>query len=203
MDDALRLTRHLSDAGFRNADRRYRGIKPGHEFNLYAPDHDRAVDLVWKPDRLPAAVTDAVSLLDDLRTHAAETGIDPFSNLAHRVVRPVLVHVHRRRAPDYSQVVSIFDNGALELRRIPASYSGAVQPWAASRRVRSGTMVELRGLVGAFDAERHPEPFVALGDTHELITARTQQSFRAIPSSAARALIERAERIVAPLDRLA
>lgn len=194
-DDVLRVLRLLGSPAFAKAP----APTSAPVASLYAPELDRSV---VSGSEAPA-ITEVFSVVEALRVHAVQTGIDPFSHLAHRVVSPMLVHTLHRPEDGYVRELAVFDNGALELRRIPDRFGADTRqtPWATSRRVDAGALLELSERVADFDAEvQPPRPRTGLPPEHAFVTAHTRRHLDAIESEAARALVASLDRLVSSVE---
>ncbi len=193
-NDVLKLMRLFEEPAFGEA----RAPAASPVAKLYVPVRDHSVDVLDGSGSV--AIAEAYAVVDGLRVEAAETGIDPFSKLAHRVVSPLLVHTTRRPEEGHVQEVTVFDNGALEVRRMPFGTTTA-EAWAASGCVQSGTLFELRQHVADVDAEVPVPPSRSIPPLeHELITTRTRREFRAARSEPTRALLDALARIVSSVE---
>lgn len=193
MNDVWALMRLLAPPGRDAADRVYAtdgGI-------LYVPTPRRVAEPAVTFSEVPEGVASAFDVVESLRARA-EAGADPFVFGANRSVSPLVVHTQHREA--HTRELSVFDNGAVEIRHVPTSRRSAAESWAVSGRARSGTMVELQRLVADFD----DAPVAACGPTegcaHEFITARTRRHDAEARGAATRALVEGVSRLVEGLD---
>ena len=199
MDEVWRMMGRLEDSGFAKADRAYGLDEAGAPtlVSVYAPMQDKYVEVFGRPSEaeLPAALGEALALAESLRTRT-ETGVDPFGSVVSREVRPLLARTDER--DDGTQEVDIFENGALELRWVPRARRVGDDPWALTRRLRSGTLAELQRLIDRFDED--DEPGHRMLSSCELVTTRSRRRVGPRASEASRALNDATERLVAELE---
>ncbi|MCR9159738.1 MAG: hypothetical protein ACE37F_05270 [Nannocystaceae bacterium] len=204
MDEISSLRATLDDEGFRAADPAYAWEASSHGpfVSVYAPASHTHVQVFGMPKamRLPVALGDALRAIDGMRSRA-ERGADPFSSIVPRVARPLVIHSKRRRARGDTRDVSIYDNGALELRSLPDAVGTGDPAWALTRRLRAGTLAELREYVHRFENRAHTN---LCGPTsvcdRAILTARTRRLVGPRRSAAAQQLVEAIDRTVEGLE---
>jgi len=203
MDEVWRLMARLDGPGFRRAERAYAWDGPSHwqTVSLYAPASGKYVQVFGMPEaiRLPVAVADAVSLAELLRQRATEVGVDPWSSIVPKVVRPVLSHTHYHEQG--TRDVDIYENGALELRWVPRPGLLEDDPWALTRRLRSGTLAEVQQQIERFDDDAAAVAYTPTERCqHELVTLAARRRVGRRRSAATRALVETIDALVVDLE---